>query len=88
MKTYIGLLLIALILAGVAGYLRATFGHKPDRPGSKPIDPSGGFASPRELRERLSAEAVRRQGTQVRPGLPQAQMTEAPKRKGLLGGRR
>lgn len=86
MKAYIGLLLIALLLAGVAGYLRASFGRKPERPGSRPVDPAGGFASGNQLREHLSADTVRRAGAQVRPGLP-VQHTET-KRRGLLRGRR
>lgn len=86
MTVYFGLLAVALILAGVAGYLRATFGHKPQRPGARPIDPAGGFASGHQLREHLSADTVRRKGAQVRPSLP-VQRAEL-KRKGLPRGRR
>ncbi|MBV9026439.1 MAG: hypothetical protein JO362_22200 [Streptomycetaceae bacterium] len=79
----IGLFLLAVLGACIAGYVRGTFAKAP-RAGSRPADdPAGGFASPRQLRERLSAEAVRRKGDQVRPGLPQPRITEVP-RKGLL----
>lgn len=88
MITGIGLFLLVAVGACITGYVRGTFAKAP-RAGSTPADdPAGGFASPRQLRERLSAEAVRRQGDQVRPGLPRPQTAEASKRKGLLRGRR
>lgn len=87
MTTAIGLLLIGLVVACVAGYLRATF-SKPPRPGTRRLDPAGGYATADQLREQLSADAVRRAGAHVRPSLPQPRIEQNIKRKGLLRGRR
>ena len=81
-----GLFLLLVLAAALIGYLRGTFAKGP-RAGSRPADdPAGGFASPEQLRQRLSAEAVRRAGTQVRPGLPQPPTITA--QKGTARGRR
>ncbi|WP_327072035.1 hypothetical protein [Kitasatospora sp. NBC_01302] len=84
----IGLFLLLVLGACVAGYVRGTFAKGP-RAGSAPADdPAGGFASARQLHDRLSPHAVRAAGAQVRPGLPGPRKIEEPKRKGLLRGRR
>lgn len=85
----VGLFLLVVFAACLIGYIRGTF-EKGPRAGSTPADdPAGGFASPRQLRDRLSEDAVRQAGAQVRPGLPQPRGIESrSKRKGLSRGRR
>lgn len=84
----IGLFLLLVAGACIVGYIRGSFTKGPQA-GSRPVDdPAGGFASPQQLRERLSEDAVRRAGTQVRPSIPQPQLRTSGKRKGVTRGRR
>jgi hypothetical protein len=83
----IALFLLLVFAACLMGYVRGTFGKSP-RAGSRPADdPAGGFATPKQIRERLSEHAVRAAGAQVRPGLPTSQVIGKRERKGLFRGR-
>lgn len=81
--------LLVLFGAVVVGYLRVKLGLGPPRAESRPADPAGGFATPKQIRERLSDHAVRAAGAQVRPGLPRPREVGKRERKGLVrrGGR-
>jgi len=84
MLTFLPWFLLALVLVGLAGYLRVKIGPSAPRAESQPVDPSGGFATAEQVRAHLSEEAVRRAGAQVRPSMP---VQQAPRRKGLTRGR-
>jgi type IV secretion system protein VirD4 len=66
--TLIAFLLLALTLTCALAILRARRTRLP-RAGVTPITRHAGFATPEHLRAHLSDAAVRRAGTQVRPGL-------------------
>ncbi|MFJ2193089.1 hypothetical protein ACIOJE_34970 [Kitasatospora sp. NPDC087861] len=81
--------LAVLPVVCVAGWLWGTYSPRP-RAGSRPADdPGGGFATAEQLHARLSAEAVRAAGAQVRPGLarPVLEPAKATRRRGLTRGR-
>ncbi len=81
--------LLLVFVVCLMGYVRGTFSKSP-RAGSRPADdPAGGFATPQQIRERLSDQAVRAAGAQVRPGLPRPREIGKRERKGLIrrGGR-
>lgn len=82
------LFLLLVFVVCIMGYVRGTFSKSP-RAGSRPADdPAGGFASRKQIRERLSEHAVRAAGDQVRPGLPRPREVGKRERKGLNRGRR
>ncbi len=88
MIKFVLLFLGVVLVACIAGWVRGTMA-KPPRAETRPADdPAGGFASPQQLHDRLSAHAVRREGAQTRPGLPQPQAVHTPKRRGLFRVRR
>jgi hypothetical protein len=64
----VALILLALALTCVLAYLRG-LRHRLPRAGVTPATAHAGFASPDQIRAHLSEAAVRRAGTQVRPGL-------------------
>ncbi|MFF1792832.1 hypothetical protein ACFVXQ_01075 [Kitasatospora sp. NPDC058263] len=78
-----------LLVVCVVGWLWGTYAPR-TRAGSRPADdPGGGFATAEQLRARLSAEAVRAAGAQVRPGLvrPVLEPVKKTRRRGLTRGR-
>ncbi|MFI9041645.1 hypothetical protein [Streptomyces sp. NPDC053726] len=88
MSKMIAMFLLLVFAACLMGYVRGTFGKSP-RAGSRPADdPAGGFATTKQIRDRLSGHAVRAAGAQVRPGLPQQREVGKRERKGLFRGRR
>ena len=89
MLTMILIFVAVIPVVCVVGWLWGTYAPK-TRAGSRPADdPAGGFASPAQLRQRLSVDAVRAASSQVRPGLNRQELAPVKTtRKGLLRGRR
>ncbi|WP_433860337.1 hypothetical protein [Streptomyces kronopolitis] len=86
MGPFVAVAAVMFVGACIAGFLRVKFGPQSPRATTRPVDPSGGFATGEQIRERLSEAAVRRAGAQVRPSLPVQHTTT--KGRGPLRGRR
>ncbi|MEU7230039.1 hypothetical protein [Streptomyces chrestomyceticus] len=82
--TVVTVVAVMLAVSCLAGWLRAVLGPKGPRAQIRTVDASGGFATADQVRTRLSVDAVRQAGAQVRPSLPVQQTT----RKGLTRGSR
>jgi hypothetical protein len=68
--TITAVLATAALLTAAAAVLRVHFTHRPSAT-IRPATPAAGWATPEQLARHLSAEAARRAGNQVRPGLAQ-----------------
>lgn len=82
------LFLLLVFTACLVGYVRGRF-SRPPRAGSRPADdPAGGFATPQQVRQRLSEHAVRAAANQVRPGLVRLQKPKPRRQRRLSRGHR